>query len=170
MTVRARRRGSSPTGPDYPGPWRHFVTGYLIAITLPFAAYFLLAVNDETIRFLRPWFIKSGIVFTVISSAEVAQYLGKPIFGETYDLGTLQPMPYAPCSQAQRTESCSRASSASGPRRIRALADPARTVDCWLVGIVEIAPSFELTLTRETSGPGRRCGSRVEQQDRSSRL
>lgn len=73
------------TGPDYPGPWRHFVNGYLIAITLPVAAYFLLAVNDETIRFLRPWFVKSGIVFTVISSAEMAQYLGSPIFGETYD-------------------------------------------------------------------------------------
>ncbi len=52
---------------------------------MPVAAYFLLAVNDETIRFLRPWFVKSGIVFTVISSAEVAQYLGSPIFGETYD-------------------------------------------------------------------------------------
>jgi hypothetical protein len=73
------------TGPDYRGPWRHFVTGYLIAITLPFAAYFLLAVNDETMRFLRPWFIKVGVVFAVISSAEVAQYLGKPIFGRTYD-------------------------------------------------------------------------------------
>ena len=73
------------TGPNYPGPWRHFVNGYLIAITLPFAAYFLLALNDETIGFLRPWFVKSAIVFAVISSAEVAQYFGRPIFGETYD-------------------------------------------------------------------------------------
>ena len=73
------------TGTDYRGPLRHFVNGYLIAITLPFGAYFLLALNNKACRFLRPWVIKSGIVFIVIASAEVAQYFGIPIFGETYD-------------------------------------------------------------------------------------
>ncbi len=73
------------TGPDYRGPFRHFVNGYLIAVTLPFGAYFLLALNNKAFRFIRPWFIKSGIVFIVISLAEVAQYLGIPIFGETFD-------------------------------------------------------------------------------------
>ena len=73
-------------GPNYTGPWRHFVNGYLIAITLPFAAYFLLILCEESIRILRPWLVKSALVFAIVSSAEVAQYLGKSIFGETYDV------------------------------------------------------------------------------------
>ena len=73
------------TGADYPGPWRTFVNGHLIGVALPFAVYFLLALNDSAIGVLRPWFVKSAIVFGVVSSAEAAQCFGIPMFGETYD-------------------------------------------------------------------------------------
>ena len=73
------------TGASYSGPFPDFVNGYLIDIALPFAAYFLLWISSDRMSFLRPWFVKSGIVFAVISSAEVSQYLGRPIFGNTYD-------------------------------------------------------------------------------------
>jgi hypothetical protein len=73
------------TGPSYRGPFRPFVTGYLIDILLPVSSYFLLVMATDTIAALRPWPAKVVIVFLVMSSAEVAQYFGRPVFGRTYD-------------------------------------------------------------------------------------
>ena len=73
------------TGPDYRGPLRWFVTGYAIDILLPFSSYFLLVAAAEESAMLRPWLVKALIVVSVMSSAEVAQYFGQPIFGRTYD-------------------------------------------------------------------------------------
>lgn len=73
------------TGPRYQGPFRPFVTGYAIDILLPFSAYFLLTMCDGIMPALRLWPLRAAVVFAVISSAEVAQYFGRPIFGKTYD-------------------------------------------------------------------------------------
>lgn len=73
------------TGPRYHGLFRPFVTGYAIDILLPFSAYFLLTICDDIVLALRSWALRAAIVFVVISSAEVAQYFGRPIFGRTYD-------------------------------------------------------------------------------------
>jgi len=73
------------TGPRYRGPFRPFVTGYAIDILLPFAAYFLLIVSEDTIPALRTWYVRAAVVVAVMSSAEVAQYFGHPIFGRTFD-------------------------------------------------------------------------------------
>jgi hypothetical protein len=73
------------TGPGYRGPLRWFVTGYAIDILLPFSSYFLLVAAAETFAMLRPWFVRTLIVFAVMSCAEVAQFLGRPVFGRTYD-------------------------------------------------------------------------------------
>ncbi len=73
------------TGPGYRGPFRPFVTGYLIDILLPFSAYFLLLMCEEIVPPLRSWIVRCLTAFAVISSAEVAQYFGHPIFGRTYD-------------------------------------------------------------------------------------
>ena len=73
------------TGPGYRGPLRPFVTGYLIDILLPLSSYFLLVMASDTLPALHRWQVKVVIVFLVMSSAEVAQYFGKPVFGRTYD-------------------------------------------------------------------------------------
>jgi hypothetical protein len=73
------------TGHAYKGPFPGFVNGYLLYILLPFAVYFLLCPHDALLPFLRPWYVKSLPVFAIGLSAEVAQYHGVPIFGETYD-------------------------------------------------------------------------------------
>lgn len=73
------------TGPRYRGPGRAFVTGYLIDLLLPFAAYFLLVEAESTVPWLRPGAVKVAVVAGVMSSAEAAQYFGFPIFGRTFD-------------------------------------------------------------------------------------
>lgn len=73
------------TGPGYKGPFPDFVNGYLIDILLPFALYFLLCPQDLTTRFLRPWWAKAIPVFMIGLATEISQYLGVPIFGQTYD-------------------------------------------------------------------------------------
>ncbi len=73
------------TGPGYRGPFRTFVTGYAIDILLPFAAYFLLILCDEIVPALRRWYLRAAVVVAVMSSAELAQYFGYPVFGNTFD-------------------------------------------------------------------------------------
>ena len=72
-----------PIGPGYRGPWRLFVTGYLIDILLPFAMVLVLGVSR--IDWLKPWWIRAGLVFLVGAASETLQYFGVPIFGRTFD-------------------------------------------------------------------------------------
>jgi hypothetical protein len=71
-------------GPGYAGPWKPFVTGYLIDILLPFAMCLLL----RTVRIdeLRPWWARALLVFAVGTGSEILQYFGVPLFGRTFDL------------------------------------------------------------------------------------
>ena len=71
------------TGSDYRGPYPVFVNGYLIDILLPLSFYFLLCLVE--LPLLRSWVVKSVLVFGAASSVEVAQFLGVPVFGRTYD-------------------------------------------------------------------------------------
>jgi len=73
------------TGPGYRGPFRAFVTGYLIDVLLPFAAYFLLVAAEHTAPWLKSGGIKVAIVVGAMWTAEFAQYFGAPIFGRTFD-------------------------------------------------------------------------------------
>jgi len=72
------------TGSNYRGPYPGFVNGYLLDILVPFAFYFLLCL-DEFSLLLRSWIVKSTLVFGVGASVEIAQFLGVPIFGRTFD-------------------------------------------------------------------------------------
>lgn len=72
-------------GPQYAGPARTFVTGYVMDLLIPFSSYFLLSAAEVDWALLRPWWRKVAIVFAVISSAEVAQAFGYHIFGSTFD-------------------------------------------------------------------------------------
>lgn len=70
------------TGPGYGGPWRPFVTGYLIDIILPASFYFL-----ATIRIARGWrrYGVAALLFTMCCAVELLQFLGHPVFGRTAD-------------------------------------------------------------------------------------
>jgi len=54
-------------------------------IMLPFGAYFLLCMNEIQLRFLRKWYIKVIIVFSVMTFSEILQYFGIYFFGVTFD-------------------------------------------------------------------------------------
>ena len=73
------------TGPDYRGPLRWFVTGYLIDVALPFSLVLLLGIGFDRIPPLqRPAFRASAVVL-LGAVVELLQFLGVPIFGRTFD-------------------------------------------------------------------------------------
>lgn len=73
------------TGPDYRGPFRAFVTGWLIDLALPFALVLLLGVGAESWPMWRGAARRATAVFLVGAGVEVLQYLGVPLFGHTFD-------------------------------------------------------------------------------------
>jgi hypothetical protein len=73
------------TGPQYRGPFRAFVTGYLIDLALPFAMVLLLGEGFATVRGLRSAFARAGLIVLVGVVVEGAQYVGVPLFGRTFD-------------------------------------------------------------------------------------
>lgn len=74
------------TGPDYRGPWRPFVTGYLMDLALPFAMVLLLGVGLEHSPTLQRPGLRVMAVFAVGAAVEFLQYRGVPIFGRTFDV------------------------------------------------------------------------------------
>lgn len=73
------------TGPRYNGPFRSFVTGYLIDIALPFALVLLLGVGLASVPVLGRPAGRALIVFGIGLVVEGSQYLGIPVFGRTFD-------------------------------------------------------------------------------------
>ncbi|HQR44967.1 MAG TPA: hypothetical protein PLB02_01955 [Thermoanaerobaculia bacterium] len=73
------------TGPGYHGPFRAFVTGYLIDLVLPFALVLLLGVGAERLPALAPPLVRGLLVFLIGAAVELLQYLGVPLFGRTAD-------------------------------------------------------------------------------------
>ena len=59
---------------------------YASDLMLPFGSYFLLSMNEIQLRFLRKWYIKMVIVFSVMTFSEVMQLYGVYFFGVTFDL------------------------------------------------------------------------------------
>lgn len=73
------------TGPQYRGPFRAFVTGYLIDLLLPFAMVLLLGVGLDQAPTLRRPAVRASAVVLFGTAVEFAQYLGFPVFGRTFD-------------------------------------------------------------------------------------
>ena len=71
------------TGSAYHGPWPELVNGYLMDVLVPLAFYLLLCLPE--IPQLQPWQVKALLVFGASASVEVAQFLGVPILGRTFD-------------------------------------------------------------------------------------
>ncbi|HUW14334.1 MAG TPA: hypothetical protein VM537_31720 [Anaerolineae bacterium] len=49
----------------------------------PFASYLLLTLQETPL--LKPWPVKALLVFGAAASVEIAQYVGVPVFGSTFD-------------------------------------------------------------------------------------
>ena len=58
---------------------------YASDFMLPFGWYFLLSITDATIPFLRKWYVKAGIIFSIMSLSEICQFFGIELFGVTFD-------------------------------------------------------------------------------------
>jgi len=67
------------------GQWFVLSASYFSDLTLPFGFYFLLCISEDQFRFLRPWWVKAGLVFGAAAAAEVLQYLGVYALGITFD-------------------------------------------------------------------------------------
>ncbi len=63
-----------------------FYYSFASDLMLPFGAYFLLSMNEIQLRFLRKWYIKVLIVFSVMTFSEVMQLFGVYFFGVTFDM------------------------------------------------------------------------------------
>lgn len=59
---------------------------YASDLMLPFGAYFLLSLNEIQLKFLRKWYVKILIVFSVMTFSEIMQLFGIYFFGVTFDL------------------------------------------------------------------------------------
>lgn len=58
---------------------------YFSDIIVPLGMYFLLSLNDFSLKFLRPWWVKASIVFGIATFTEVMQAWGIHLLGETFD-------------------------------------------------------------------------------------
>jgi hypothetical protein len=70
-------------GPNYEGPARVFVNGYLIDLLLPFAMFLLTGLFEYPL--LRPAWIRGVAVFGVGAGAETLQAMGVRALGSTFD-------------------------------------------------------------------------------------
>jgi len=69
-------------GPEYKGPFKSFLRGYLIDILLPFFLYFLFTLNvNQTWQKIT---VGAGI-FVFGTVIEYLQYRGAGLFGSTFD-------------------------------------------------------------------------------------
>ncbi len=69
-------------GPNYEGPFKDFLTGYIIDILLPFFLYFLFTLHINPIW--QKITVGAGI-FAFGAVIEYLQYRGAGVFGSTFD-------------------------------------------------------------------------------------
>ncbi len=67
------------------GDLHDYYYSYASDIMIPFAAYFLLSLNEIQFKFLQKWYMKAFIVFGIMTFSEVMQYFGIYFFGDTFD-------------------------------------------------------------------------------------
>ena len=72
-------------GPDYHGPARPFVSGYLMDLVLPFFLVPLLGADERLARLPHSPGVRALLTFLVGVVTEVAQAAGLPLFGRTFD-------------------------------------------------------------------------------------
>lgn len=71
------------TGEQYEGPLPLFVNGYLIDILLPMVLFLLMSLFQNKVISSIPF--RACAVFGVGCFVEASQYVGRPLFGSTFD-------------------------------------------------------------------------------------
>ena len=66
-------------------PFRQYYQGYFSDIVIPLGFYFLLCLSEVQFAFLRPWYAKAGMTFSLAAFAEVLQGAGIHFIGTTFD-------------------------------------------------------------------------------------
>lgn len=66
-------------------PLRQYYQGYFSDIIIPFGFYFLLCASDIQFPFLRQWYAKGVVTFSLAAFAEVLQGFGVHFIGTTFD-------------------------------------------------------------------------------------
>jgi hypothetical protein len=59
---------------------------YASDIMIPFGLYFLLCINESTMRFFRKWYVKALFIFGTTTIIEILQLFGVYIVGVTFDI------------------------------------------------------------------------------------
>lgn len=67
------------------GNFKTFYYSYFSDIIIPFGMYYLLCINEISIKFLKPWRTKAISLFVITASVEVMQGLGFYVLGSTFD-------------------------------------------------------------------------------------
>jgi hypothetical protein len=71
------------TGQQYQGPFPVFVNGYLIDILLPMMLFLLMGLVEQ--RIIRSALFRACAIFGFGCFVEISQYVGRPLFGSTFD-------------------------------------------------------------------------------------
>jgi len=66
-------------------PWHTWYYSYFSDLALPFSFYFMLCASQTNLAWLRPWWIKAGLVFGAATTAEILQFFGIYALGVTFD-------------------------------------------------------------------------------------
>jgi glycopeptide antibiotics resistance protein len=72
-------------GQNLEGNFYNFYHSYISDLVIPFGTYFLLAMNEIRLKFLRKWQSKALIVFGVATIIEILQAFGIYVFTKTFD-------------------------------------------------------------------------------------
>ena len=58
---------------------------YVSDLIIPFGVYFLLCINELTIKILQKWYVKAAFIIGITTLAEILQFLGVYALGITFD-------------------------------------------------------------------------------------
>ena len=73
-------------GPDYQGPFRNFMRGYLIDILLPFNLYLLLQISlRKSLSVNKSRIVAALLIFSFGTFVEILQLKNIDFLGSTYD-------------------------------------------------------------------------------------
>ena len=72
-------------GQIFQGQAYNLYYSYFSDFILPFAAYFLLSLQEITISVFRKWYVKAGLIFALTTLAEICQFFGIEVLGVTFD-------------------------------------------------------------------------------------
>ncbi|MCJ7828016.1 hypothetical protein MUP65_02640 [Patescibacteria group bacterium] len=62
-----------------------FYYSYFADLVIPFGFYFLLVLNEHRLIFLKPWWAKALLVFSLCATSEALQFFGIFALARVFD-------------------------------------------------------------------------------------